>query len=71
MIYRNFNVSMGGTVKIEEYQRDITNPDIVKAAVAILAEKDDKEEALQKAKEARTKRKKKNDFDDDDEDDLD
>ena len=71
MIYRNFNVSMGGTVKIEEYQRDITNPDIVKAAVAILAEKDDKEEALQKAKEARAKRKKKNDFDDDDEDDLD
>ena len=34
MIYRNPNVSMGGTVKIEEYEKDVTNPDIVKAALA-------------------------------------
>ena len=71
MIYRNFNVSMGGTVKIEEYQRDVTNPEIVKAAAAILAEKDKKEEELLKTKEARAKKKKKNEFDDDDDDDLD
>ena len=37
MIYRNPNVSMGGTVKIEEYEKDVTNPDIVKAALAELA----------------------------------
>ena len=71
MIYRNPKVSMGGTVKIEEYQRDVTDVEIVKEAVSILAQKDEKEEALEKKnKEARTKRKKKNEFDDDD-DDLD
>ena len=37
MIYKNQKVSMGGTVKIEEYQRDVTNPEIVKAAYAELA----------------------------------
>ena len=71
MIYRNPKVSMGGTVKIEEYQRDVTDVEIVKEAVSILAQKDEKDEALEKKnKEARTKRKKKNEFDDDD-DDLD
>ena len=71
MIYRNPKVSMGGTVKIEEYQRDITDVEIVKEAVSILAQKDEKDEALEKKnKEARAKRKKKNEFDDDD-DDLD
>ena len=62
---------MGGTVKIEEYQRDVTDVEIVKEAVSILANKDEKEEALEKKnKESRAKRKKKNEFDDDD-DDLD
>ena len=71
MIYRNPKVSMGGTVKIEEYQRDVTDVEIVKEAVSILAQKDEKEEALEKKnKEARAKRKKKNEFDDAD-DDLD
>ena len=71
MIYRNPKVSMGGTVKIEEYQRDVTDVEIVKEAVSILAQKDEKEEALEKKnKESRAKRKKKNEFDDDD-DDLD
>ena len=71
MIYRNPKVSMGGTVKIEEYQRDVTDVEIVKEAVSILAQKDEKDEALEKKnKEARAKRKKKNEFDDDD-DDLD
>ena len=46
MIYRNPKVSMGGTVKIEEYEKDVTNPDIVKAALAELAIKDEKDEAL-------------------------
>lgn len=32
MIYRNPRVSMGGTVKIEEYERDITAPELVRAA---------------------------------------
>ena len=40
MIYRNPKVSMGGTVKIEEYQRDVTDPEIVKAAVNVLKQKD-------------------------------
>ena len=71
MIYRNPKVSMGGTVKIEEYQRDVTDPEIVKAAVNVLKEKDEIDEANDKKnKEARAKRKKKNEFDDDD-DDLD
>lgn len=33
MIYRNPKVSMGDVVKIEEYKKDVTNPEIVKAAV--------------------------------------
>ena len=67
MIYRNPKVSMGGTVKIEEYEKDVTNPDIVKAALAELAIKDAKDEALEKAeREAKAKsRKKKDEFDDD------
>ena len=66
MIYRNPKVSMGGTVKIEEYEKDVTNPDIVKAALAELAIKDEKDEALAKLeKEAKAKtRKKKDEFDD-------
>ena len=68
MIYRNPKVSMGGTVKIEEYQKDVTNPDIVKAALAELKKKDDKDEALEKKlKEAKAKaRKKKGEEEDDD-----
>ena len=56
MIYRNPKVSMGGTVKIEEYEKDVTNPEIVKAALAELAIKDAKDEAQEKKeKEARKK----------------
>ena len=59
MIYRNPKVSMGGTVKIEEYEKDVTNPDIVKAALAELAIKDEKDEALEKLeKEAKAKTRK-------------
>ena len=67
MIYRNPKVSMGGTVKIEEYEKDVTNPDIVKATLAELAIKDAKDEALEKSeKEAKAKsRKRKDEFDDD------
>lgn len=66
MIYRNPKVSMGGTVKIEEYQKDITDPEIVKAAVNELAKKDEQEEALEKKnKELRAKSKKKKNEDDD------
>ena len=71
MIYRNPKVSMGGTVKIEEYQKDVTNPEIVKAAVSVLAQKDEKDEVLEKnKKELRAKSKKKKQ-DDEDDDDLD
>jgi copper homeostasis protein len=68
MIFRNPKVSMGGTVKIEEYQKDVTDPEIVKAAVAELAKKDEKDELLEKKnKGLRSKsKKKKDDFDDDD-----
>lgn len=70
MIFRNPKVSMGGTVKIEEYQKDVTDPDIVKAALAVLAEKDEKDEAIEKKnKETRAKAKKKkgDEWEDDDE----
>ena len=70
MTYRNPKVSMGGTVKIEEYRKDVTNPDIVKAALAQLAIKDAKDEELEKkereAKAKSKKRKKKDEFDDED-----
>ena len=62
MIYRNSKVSMGGTVKIEEYQRDITDPEIVKAAINELAKKDEKDEIQdKKLKDSRAKSKKKKD----------
>ena len=59
---------MGGIVKIEEYQKSITDPEIVKAAVSLLAKKDEQEEIQnQKMKEIRVKtRKKKSSFDDED-----
>ncbi len=64
MVYRNPKVSMGGTVKIEEYQKDVTDPEIVKAAINQLARKEEQEETLEKIiKETRTKSRKKNDFD--------
>lgn len=68
MIYRNPKVSMGGTVKIEEYQKDVTNPEIVKAALAELALKDANDEAMEKKeKESKAKsRKKKDEFNDED-----
>lgn len=53
MTYRNPKVSMGGTVKIEEYRKDVTNPDIVKAALAQLAIKDAKDEELEKKERQR------------------
>lgn len=67
MIYRNSKVSMGGTVKIEEYLHDVTDPDKVKAALSELAQKDENDKALEKKnKEAKSKRKKEDDWDDDD-----
>lgn len=72
MIYRNPKVSMGGTVKIEEYQKDVTDPEIVKAAVNELRLKDENDEATEKKnKELRTKTKKKKADDWDADDDLD
>ncbi len=64
MIYRNAKVKMGGTVKIEEYQREQTDPEKVKAVLDILAERDEHEKALEKKKEK--PRKKKSEWDDDD-----
>ncbi len=66
MIFRNQKVSMGGTVKIEEYRRDITDPSIVKAALEVLAKYDEENAAKEKKeKEARSKRKKKEEEEDD------
>lgn len=36
MIYRNPSVSMGGTIVVDEYRQDITDPEIVKAAIDAL-----------------------------------
>lgn len=67
MIYRNSKVSMGGTVKIEEYVRELTDPDKVKAALSELAQKDENDKALEKKnKDAKPKKKKDDDWDDDD-----
>lgn len=67
MIYRNSKVSMSGTVKIEEYVRELTDPDKVKAALSELAQKDENDKALEKKnKEAKPKRKKDDEWDDDD-----
>jgi Uncharacterized protein involved in copper resistance len=40
MIYRNDKISMGGTVKIEEYGRQVTDPNIIKSAMDNLIEQD-------------------------------
>lgn len=56
MIYRNSKVSMGGTVKIEEYLKDVTDPDKVKAALSELAMKDENDKALEKKTKASTPR---------------
>ena len=37
MLYRNPDVSMGGTVTIDEYKQATTDPDIVKAAIKALS----------------------------------
>lgn len=67
MIYRNSKISMGGTVKIEEYVRELTDPDKVKAALSELAQKDENDKALEKKnKDAKPKKKKDDDWDDDD-----
>ena len=72
MIYRNSKVSMGGTVKIEEYLKDVTDPDKVKAALSELALKDENDKALEKKnKSLNPKKSKKEDDWDDDDDDLD
>lgn len=63
MVYRNAKVSMGGTVKIEEYLNDVTDPQKVKAALAELALKDENDEALEKKNKPK---KAKNEDDDDD-----
>lgn len=69
MLYRNPKVSMGGTVKIEEYKKNVTNPEIIKAALSELAIKDAKDDEIEKKeREAKSKaksRKKRDDFDED------
>jgi len=68
MIYRNPKVSMGGTVKIEEYQKDVTDPEIVKAALTEIKKKDEKDEIQEKKlKEAKAKARKKKGEEDEDE----
>lgn len=47
---------MGGTVKIEEYLKDVTDPDKVKAALSELALKDENDKALEKKTKASTPR---------------
>lgn len=66
MVYRNAKVSMGGTVKIEEYLNDVTDPEKVKAALAELALKDENDEALEKKSKALNPKKAKSEDDDDD-----
>ncbi|MDO4180162.1 MAG: copper homeostasis protein CutC [Bacteroidales bacterium] len=65
MIFRNKKVSMGGTVKIEEYLKDVTDPDKVKAALAELALKDENDRALEKKSSKESKKRKKDEWDDD------
>lgn len=37
MVYRNFKVYMGGMVKIEEYMRDVFDPEKIKVVLAELS----------------------------------
>ena len=61
-----------GTVKIEEYLKDVTDPNKVKAALSELALKDENDKALEKKnKSLNPKKSKKEDDWDDDDDDLD
>ena len=50
---------MGGTVKIEEYLKDVTDPDKVKAALSELALKDENDKALEKKNKSLNPRKSK------------
>ena len=71
-IAEDSKVSMGGTVKIEEYLKDVTDPDKVKAALSELALKDENDKALEKKnKSLNPKKSKKEDDWDDEDDDLD
>ena len=63
MIYRNSKVSMGGTVKIEEYLKDVTDPDKVKAALSELAMKDENDKALEKKNKSLNPKKSKKEDD--------
>lgn len=65
MMFRNKKVSMGGTVKIEEYLKDVTDPDKVKAALTELALKDENDRALEKKNSKESKKRKKDEWDDD------
>lgn len=65
MIFRNKKVSMAGTVKIEEYLKDVTDPDKVKAALSELALKDENDRALEKKNSKENKKRKKDEWDDD------
>lgn len=65
MMFRNKKVSMGGTVKIEEYLKDVTDPDKVKAALAELTLKDENDRALEKKNSKESKKRKKDEWDDD------
>lgn len=61
MIYRNSKVSIGGTVKVDEYRIDVTDIEKVKAALQELKLKDENDKALEKkTKEPKKRAKKKN-----------
>lgn len=52
MIFRNTKVSMGGTVKIEEYLREVTDPEKVKAALQALTPQEETETIVAEKKMA-------------------
>ena len=69
MMYRNDKVSMGGTVTIDEYMRDLTDPNVIHEAVQIVKAKEASILEEEKAKEGKKKKKRSN-WDDDDDDEI-
>ena len=73
MIYRNSKVSMGGTVKIEEYLKDVTEPQQSKSRLVRtgIERRKTTKHWKRKTKSLNPKKSKKEDDWDDDDDDLD
>lgn len=70
MTWRNAKVSMGGTVKIEEYMKEVTDPEKVRAVLAELEMRDENDKVQEKKKKESKAKKSKKSRPEDEGDDL-